>query len=75
MTTDNTQAQSSVADSFAYLYPYEFVVLTTFRRDGREVPTTVWFTHDNGKNIHYYLDDNGEDKAYSQQRPRLPCAE
>ena len=49
MASNDTQAQNGTQDPFAYLYPAEFVVLTTFRRDGREVPTTVWFTNDNGK--------------------------
>lgn len=49
MATDGTQGQNGTQDPFAYLYPAEFVVLTTVRRDGREVPTTVWFTNDNGK--------------------------
>ena len=48
MTTDNTQEQNGTQDPFAYLYPAEFVVLTTVRKDGREVPTTVWFTNNNG---------------------------
>ncbi len=43
MTTHNAQ------DPFAYLYPHEFFVLTTYRKDGTAVPTTVWFAHNQGK--------------------------
>jgi PPOX class probable F420-dependent enzyme len=48
MSIDKTQVQQVGNDPFAYLYSYEFVVLYTFRKDGREVPTTVWFVHENG---------------------------
>ena len=41
----NNQSQ----DPFAYLQPHQFVVLTTYRKDGRAVPTTVWFAYDQGK--------------------------
>ncbi len=43
MTNNTTQ------DPFAYLKPHEFIVLTTYRRDGQAVPTTVWFAYDQGK--------------------------
>lgn len=46
MTTDQ---QSRIEDPFSYLDPFEFVLLTTFRKDGRGVPTTVWFAHADGK--------------------------
>jgi len=36
-------------DSFAYLYPYEFVLLTTFRKSGAGVPTAMWFAQEQGK--------------------------
>ena len=36
-------------DPFAYLYPYEFVLLTTFRKSGIAVPTAMWFTHEHNK--------------------------
>ncbi len=45
MTNNETQTQ----DPFAILQPHEFLVLTTYRRDGRAVPTTVWFAHDQGE--------------------------
>ncbi len=44
MTNNETRTQ----DPFAYLQPHEFLVLTTYRRDGRAVPTTVWFAYDQG---------------------------
>ncbi len=34
---------------FAYLSPYEFVLLTTFRKSGVGVPTAMWFAHEQGK--------------------------
>lgn len=43
------EQQAQVDDPFSYLYPYEFLRLTTFRKSGAAVPTTVWFAHDNGK--------------------------
>ncbi len=49
MTTEDNQVHQENNDAFSYLYSYEFVVLTTFRKDGREVPTTVWFAHRQGK--------------------------
>ena len=45
MTTSNTQT----ADPFAFLAPHEFIVLTTYRKNGTAVPTTVWFAYDQGK--------------------------
>jgi PPOX class probable F420-dependent enzyme len=36
-------------DPFAYLYPYEFVLLTTFRKSGIGVPTAMWFAHEHSK--------------------------
>jgi uncharacterized protein len=49
VTVENTQIQSHADDPFAYLYPYEFALLTTFRKNGLAVPTTMWFAHDQGK--------------------------
>jgi len=36
-------------DPFASLPPYEFVLLTTFRKSGVGVPTAMWFAHEPGK--------------------------
>jgi uncharacterized protein len=47
MTTESKQGKTDVP--FAYLYPYEFVLLTTFRRNGVGVPTAMWFAHEQGK--------------------------
>ena len=44
MTTHETA--SHVNDPFAFLYAHQFIVLTTYRKDGSGVPTTVWFAHD-----------------------------
>ena len=49
MTVENTQTQSHAGDPFAYLYPYQFALLTTFRKNGLAMPTTMWFAHDQGK--------------------------
>ena len=47
MAVENEQSQAG--DPFAYLYPYEFALLTTFRRNGDAVPTAMWFAHDRNK--------------------------
>ena len=49
MTIENTQTESQTSDLFTYLYPYEFALLTTFRKNGLAVPTTMWFAHNQGK--------------------------
>ncbi len=36
-------------DPFAFLSPHEFILLTTYRKNGVAVPTTVWFAYDQGK--------------------------
>ena len=38
-----------IQDPFAFLAPHEFMLLTTYRKDGRAVPTTVWFAYEQGK--------------------------
>lgn len=45
MTTNRTE----ISDSFAFLYSHQFIVLTTYRKNGISVPTTVWFAHDQGR--------------------------
>jgi len=49
VTVENTQTHSQTSDPFTYLYPYEFALLTTFRKNGLAVPTAMWFAHDQGK--------------------------
>ena len=44
MAVDKTEA----ANLFAALIPHQFVQLTTFRKSGVAVPTTVWFAPDAG---------------------------
>lgn len=44
MTADATPT----GDPFATLVPHEFAVLTTYRRSGAAMPTTIWFAHDGG---------------------------
>src|SRR5689334_1748909 len=41
--------QAPFGEPFAYLYLYEFALLTTFRKNGEAMPTTMWFDHDLGK--------------------------
>jgi PPOX class probable F420-dependent enzyme len=48
MTIKSAQQQGEVDDPFAYLYPYEFVLLTTFRKSGVGVPTAMWFANEQG---------------------------
>ncbi len=43
------QSQAAAKDPFAYLAPQEFIVLTTYRKSGTAVPTTVWFAYEKGK--------------------------
>ena len=41
--------ETAMKDPFAFLSPHEFIVLTTYRKAGDAVPTTVWFAYDQGK--------------------------
>jgi uncharacterized protein len=49
MTTQSSQHLGEIDDPFASLSPYEFVLLTTFRKSGVGVPTAMWFAHEYGK--------------------------
>jgi uncharacterized protein len=49
MTTGGAPKPGETDDPFAYLYPYEFVLLTTFRKNGVGVPTAMWFAQEQGK--------------------------
>jgi uncharacterized protein len=51
MTSESSQKQGERDHHapFNYLYPYEFVLLTTFRKSGVGVPTAMWFAHEQGK--------------------------
>ena len=51
MITESSQQpeMGDLRDPFAYLYPYEFVLLTTFRKSGLSVPTAMWFAQEQGK--------------------------
>ena len=49
MTTLGPQQQGELDDPFASLPPYQFVLLTTFRKSGVGVPTAMWFAHEQGK--------------------------
>jgi len=41
--------ENRAKEPFAFLSSHEFIVLTTYRKDGTEVPTTVWFAYNQGK--------------------------
>jgi uncharacterized protein len=45
MTTNETTTK----DPFAFLSSHEFIVLTTYRKTGDVMPTTVWFAYDRGR--------------------------
>src|SRR6059058_2794143 len=49
MTSESQQQQGEMDDPFVSLYPYEFVLLTTFRKSGVGVPTAMWFAYEDGK--------------------------
>jgi PPOX class probable F420-dependent enzyme len=49
MTTQSPQHQGEADDAFAFLSPYEFVLLTTFRKSSVGVPTAMWFANEHGK--------------------------
>jgi PPOX class probable F420-dependent enzyme len=45
MATEHTQSSTS-NDSLSHLDSYQFIQLTTFRKNGKGVPTQVWFAAD-----------------------------
>src|SRR6266699_6545777 len=49
MTTQGQQQEGGRDDPFASLSPYEFVLLTTFRKSGVGVPTAMWFAYEQGR--------------------------
>jgi len=49
MTVDKTQVENQTGDPFAYLYPHQFALLKTYRKNGVAVPTPIWFANENGK--------------------------
>jgi uncharacterized protein len=49
MTLESLQQQGELDDPFSYLSPYEFVLLTTFRKSCENVPTAMWFAYEHGK--------------------------
>ena len=67
MTLESVQQQGEIDDPFASLSPYEFVLLTTFRKSGGGLPTAMWFAHERGK--HYMV--TGRTTARSSAFARL----
>ncbi len=50
MTVDKTSiAHTTDNDPFASLYPHQYALLKTFRKNGDAVATPVWFANENGK--------------------------
>jgi uncharacterized protein len=49
MTSKSAQEEQGRDNPFTYLYPYEFILLTTFRKNGAGIPTAMWFAHEQGK--------------------------
>jgi PPOX class probable F420-dependent enzyme len=49
MTIQIPRHRGEMDDPFAFLSPYEFVLLTTFRTSGVGVPTAMWFAYEHGK--------------------------
>ena len=49
MSVDKTQIENSTGDPFAYLYPHQYALLKTFRKNGVAVATPIWFANENGK--------------------------
>lgn len=70
MTTQGPQHQGETEDPFASLSPYEFVLLTTFRKSGVGVPTAMWFAYEHGKL--YMVTGHRQAQAHShdESRPR-----
>ena len=57
MTETNTQTTAG----FDAIQREQFVVLTTYRRNGESMPTTVWFAEQNGRI--YITTNNGAGKV------------
>jgi len=49
VTNESANTKSKADNPFSYLNEYQFIRLTTFRKSGVAVPTTVWFGQDNGR--------------------------
>ncbi len=49
MTIEHSQTQNETRNPFTSLYSHQFILLTTFRKNGTSVPTPVWFVSDQGK--------------------------
>ena len=49
MTSESQQHQGETDNPFASLSPYEFLLLTTFRKSGVGIPTAMWFAYEHGK--------------------------
>ena len=49
MSIDSTSGQAKASNPFAALALQQFMLLKTFRKNGVEVPTPVWFAHEDSK--------------------------
>jgi uncharacterized protein len=53
MTLQDNISAKQENDLLASLYPYHFVKLTTLRKNGEAVPTTIWFAPDEQGHIYF----------------------
>jgi len=51
MSIDSTQGQPKADSPFATLVPQQYLLLTTFRKNGVAMPTPIWFAHEDGKSF------------------------
>jgi PPOX class probable F420-dependent enzyme len=67
--------KTSMKDTFAPLANQQFILLTTFRKDGRAVPTPVWFALDNGALYITTMRSSGKVKRirHNSQVTVVPC--
>jgi PPOX class probable F420-dependent enzyme len=76
MATDHSHSPTS-EDSLTHLNAYQYIQLTTFRRNGKGVPTQVWFAADasNGKLYVTTKKDSGKVKRihYNGRTMVAPC--
>lgn len=62
MSIDSTQGQPKADSPFATLVPQQFLLLTTFRKNGVAMPTPIWFAHEDGKIVFMTVANTGKVK-------------
>jgi uncharacterized protein len=75
-TTTLDRLTRSTAAPFAVLRGRQFMTLTTYRKNGRPVPTTVWFAEEDGRLYITTAADSGKVKRLRHTPHALatPCA-